>query len=256
MAPELVAGGGYGGLIREKPYCAMGHGAGSRPVRPCLGSQPVISGPGSRPVRPDPCRWSMRQSQRSRPVRPIQGSRQVRPDPGSRLMRPDPGSRSVRPVPWARSMRLGLGPRPARPYPWAQPLRPYPWARPLKPGPGSRSLRPGRRDRARELTISISFLFVFSQYADQYMFYHSQSLPIDNLAIWRRFSKNLVIKDTYGARRPWGVLPHDVLWCFTTFSDSGTYKVAPRTKTNTKLTTNNTVILSLNYDFLICISDN
>ena len=22
MAPELVAGGGYGGLIREKPYCA------------------------------------------------------------------------------------------------------------------------------------------------------------------------------------------------------------------------------------------
>ena len=23
MAPELVAGGGYGGLIREKPYCAM-----------------------------------------------------------------------------------------------------------------------------------------------------------------------------------------------------------------------------------------
>ena len=23
MAPELVAGGGYGGLIREKPYCAQ-----------------------------------------------------------------------------------------------------------------------------------------------------------------------------------------------------------------------------------------
>ena len=22
MTPELVAGGGYGGLIREKPYCA------------------------------------------------------------------------------------------------------------------------------------------------------------------------------------------------------------------------------------------
>ena len=22
MAPELVAGGGYGGLIREKPHCA------------------------------------------------------------------------------------------------------------------------------------------------------------------------------------------------------------------------------------------
>ena len=26
MAPELVAGGGYGGLIREKPYCAVGRG--------------------------------------------------------------------------------------------------------------------------------------------------------------------------------------------------------------------------------------
>ena len=24
MAPELVAGGGYGGLIREKPHCALG----------------------------------------------------------------------------------------------------------------------------------------------------------------------------------------------------------------------------------------
>ena len=24
MAPELVAGPGYGGLIREKPYCAPG----------------------------------------------------------------------------------------------------------------------------------------------------------------------------------------------------------------------------------------
>ena len=24
MAPELVAGGGYGGLIREKPYCGTG----------------------------------------------------------------------------------------------------------------------------------------------------------------------------------------------------------------------------------------
>ena len=23
MAPELVAGGGYGGLIREKPHCAV-----------------------------------------------------------------------------------------------------------------------------------------------------------------------------------------------------------------------------------------
>ena len=23
MAPELVAGGGYGGLIREKPHCAI-----------------------------------------------------------------------------------------------------------------------------------------------------------------------------------------------------------------------------------------
>ena len=23
MAPELVAGGGYGGLIREKPHCAL-----------------------------------------------------------------------------------------------------------------------------------------------------------------------------------------------------------------------------------------
>ena len=23
MAPELVAGGGYGGLFREQPYCAM-----------------------------------------------------------------------------------------------------------------------------------------------------------------------------------------------------------------------------------------
>ena len=23
MAPELVAGGGYGGLLREKPYCAL-----------------------------------------------------------------------------------------------------------------------------------------------------------------------------------------------------------------------------------------
>ena len=23
MAPELVAGEGYGGLIREKPYCAV-----------------------------------------------------------------------------------------------------------------------------------------------------------------------------------------------------------------------------------------
>ena len=28
MAPELVAGGGYGGLIREKPYCALGGGEG------------------------------------------------------------------------------------------------------------------------------------------------------------------------------------------------------------------------------------
>ena len=26
MAPELVAGGGYGGLIREKPHCALGGG--------------------------------------------------------------------------------------------------------------------------------------------------------------------------------------------------------------------------------------
>ena len=26
MAPELVAGGGYGGLIREKPHCAPGGG--------------------------------------------------------------------------------------------------------------------------------------------------------------------------------------------------------------------------------------
>ena len=26
MAPELVAGGGYGGLIREKPHCALGRG--------------------------------------------------------------------------------------------------------------------------------------------------------------------------------------------------------------------------------------
>ena len=34
MAPELVAGGGYGGLIREKPYCAVA--AGRRLARPPL----------------------------------------------------------------------------------------------------------------------------------------------------------------------------------------------------------------------------
>ena len=28
MAPELVAGGGYGGLIREKPHCAVADGGG------------------------------------------------------------------------------------------------------------------------------------------------------------------------------------------------------------------------------------
>ena len=30
MAPELVAGGGYGGLIREKPHCAAVRDVGCR----------------------------------------------------------------------------------------------------------------------------------------------------------------------------------------------------------------------------------
>ena len=33
MAPELVAGGGYGGLIREKPHCAWAK-QGSSLVKP------------------------------------------------------------------------------------------------------------------------------------------------------------------------------------------------------------------------------
>ena len=31
MAPELVAGGGNGGLIREKPHCGVGGGTANIP---------------------------------------------------------------------------------------------------------------------------------------------------------------------------------------------------------------------------------
>ena len=36
MAPELVAGGGYGGLIREKPHCARREGWGESQRLPAM----------------------------------------------------------------------------------------------------------------------------------------------------------------------------------------------------------------------------
>ena len=60
MAPELVAGGGYGGLIREKPHCARWSCRLSQPSQVEL--QAIPPNPGGATGYPTEPRWSYRLS--------------------------------------------------------------------------------------------------------------------------------------------------------------------------------------------------